>query len=313
MGGFSGWQMGKAVGATGWKMAGFIFGGAGIGAATAGLGTYLSTTIAASTSFGAIGSGAAAAAISGAAAGAASGLGFGILNASMTGQWNAGAIFKGMGIGALTGFVGGGLSAYIGGTAGALVGGGISSSLGTALNGGKWNDILLSGLTGAAVSGVGFEMQMLQSYAKYNNSGRAQGYLTYKGFRSLSIGVQRSFAWNREMATYIMNDGNVSKIQYLGKDGGTVQRPVSNDIRMLIHTHQDPTADIQYHSPQDMYNARQRSDVISTLKTYSYNPANDTYISHNPFGEGFQHILIRSGIFSSPNFFRPAIYSIYGY
>ena len=289
-------------------------GGAGIGAATAGIGTAVSTAISTSaTTFGAIGTGVAATAISGTVAGAASGLGFGLLNASMTGQWNAGAIFKGMGIGALTGFVGGTLSSYIGGSAGALVGGAASSSLGTALNGGKWQDILLSGLTGAATSAVGFEMQMLQSYAKYNNGVRAQGYLTYKGFRALSIGVQRSFAWNREMATYIMNDGNVSGIQYLGKDGGTVNRPASNDIRMLIHTHQDPYAEIQYHSPTDIDNARQRSDVISALKTYSYNPANDTHFSYNPFGEGLHHILIRSGISSSPSFFRPAIYSIYGY
>lgn len=41
VGGFSGYQIGKAHGATGWKMAGYIFAGAGIGAATAGLGTSL--------------------------------------------------------------------------------------------------------------------------------------------------------------------------------------------------------------------------------------------------------------------------------
>ncbi len=39
MGGFSGYQIGKAQGAKGWKMAGYIFAGAGIGVATAGIGS----------------------------------------------------------------------------------------------------------------------------------------------------------------------------------------------------------------------------------------------------------------------------------
>ncbi len=39
MGGFSGYQIGKAQGAKGWKMAGYIFAGAGIGVATAGVGS----------------------------------------------------------------------------------------------------------------------------------------------------------------------------------------------------------------------------------------------------------------------------------
>jgi len=198
-----------------------------------------------------------------------------------------------------------------------LVGGAASSALGTALRGGKWNDVLLSGLTGAAVSAVGFELQMLQSYAKYNNSAKAQGYLTYKGFRSLSIGVQRSFAWDVEMGTHILKNGNITEIQYLGKHGGTVEIPNgirASDIRMTIHTHQDPYERIQYHSQTDIDKARWRSDVISALKTYSYDPKNDAYFSYYESSSYMlRNIIIRSGITSAPNFFRPAIYSIYGY
>jgi len=314
VGALSGYQMGKAAGAKGWAMAGFILGGAGIGAGTAGLGSYLTTAISTTTSFGSVGAGLAASAISGMVAGAASGLGFGILNASLTGQWSAGAIFKGMGVGALSGFVGGGLGSYVGDTGGAMLGGAVSATIGAALNGAKGLDILYAALIGGVVSGAAYEASMAADYAKYNNGAREQGYLTYKGFRSLSVGMQRSFARNQEMATWIMNDGSVSKIQYLGRDGGTVAFPASNDIRMLIHTHQDPSASTQYHSPTDIDKARWRSDVISARNTYSFNPKNDTYFSYNPFGEGLQHILIRSPIISSPNlYFRPAIYSIYKY
>ena len=94
--------MGKAVGAKGWAMAGYIFGGAAIGAGTAGLGSFLSGAIATTTSFGtAIGSGLGASAISSAVSGAVSNLGFGVLHASISGQWNANEIFKSAGIGAL--------------------------------------------------------------------------------------------------------------------------------------------------------------------------------------------------------------------
>jgi len=54
MGGVSGWQIGKAQGAKGWGMFGYILGGATIGVATAGIGQGIAT---ATSSWGAIGSG----------------------------------------------------------------------------------------------------------------------------------------------------------------------------------------------------------------------------------------------------------------
>jgi len=45
MGGISGWQIGKAQGAKGWEMAGYILGGAIIGTATAGIGTAVSSAV----------------------------------------------------------------------------------------------------------------------------------------------------------------------------------------------------------------------------------------------------------------------------
>jgi len=251
------------------------------------LGSYVSTTIAATTSFGVIGSGLAGAAIGGAVAGAANGLGFGILNASMTGQWNAGAIFKGAGIGAFTGFVGGGLGSYVGGTGGALLGGAASGALGSALNGGNWKDVLLSAAIGAGTSAAAYEISMGIEYAKYNKSSRAFGDLKYGGFRKMSVAVQRSFARNREAVGWILNDGTVGDIVFGTKDRAPVPNRPDN-ARSLFHTHTLVTAGIEWHSPADM--AKKREHVIGWSNIYSYDavanpyhpiPYNENYIIYN--------------------------------
>lgn len=74
LGGFSGWQIGKANGAKGWDMAGSIIIGAGFGVITAGIGTAVSGATAA---WGSVGSGI--------ATGVASGFTGGSLNAAMSG------------------------------------------------------------------------------------------------------------------------------------------------------------------------------------------------------------------------------------
>ena len=90
IGGYSGYKIGKANGATGWNMLGYIAGGAAIGGLAGGAAVGVS----------AIGG---AAWWAGAAAGAISGAGF---NGLAT-NWNGMAMLKGAGIGALSGFVGG--------------------------------------------------------------------------------------------------------------------------------------------------------------------------------------------------------------
>ena len=109
MGGISGWQIGKAQGAKGWEMAGYIFGGAIIGTATAGIGTAVSSAV--STSLTTVGIGGfAGGVISGSAGGLAAGTigGFqmGVLagnagNDLWKSTWQGGLI--GMGTGGLIG------------------------------------------------------------------------------------------------------------------------------------------------------------------------------------------------------------------
>ncbi len=50
LGGISGWQIGKAQGAKGWEMAGYIFAGAGIGIVTSGLAETVATSMLAASS-----------------------------------------------------------------------------------------------------------------------------------------------------------------------------------------------------------------------------------------------------------------------
>ena len=275
IGGFSGWQMGKAAGATGWKMFGYIMGGAGIGAATAGIGTAVTGAIGATASF--AGAGVVAAATGGAVAGAASGLGFGVLNASMTGQWDAGAIFKGMGVGALTGLVQGGLSSYIGGTAGALVGGAASGAVGSALNGGKWSDVLISAAIGAGVSAGAYEISMGVGYARYKNSG---GDWTYNQYRNVSVASQRSFARGQERGGWILDNGKV-QMWPTGTSESINPTGMPPNAKASFHTHPNWGGNyIEMHGPGDIYNNnnffRIDSYVIGRqnvyLQQYLHNP-----------------------------------------
>jgi RHS repeat-associated protein len=95
MGGISGWQMGKAQGAKGWGMVGYIAGGAGIGLVTAGVGSYVQGAFKVSTWGGHI--------AAYGASGAASGFVGGGLNSTLSG----GNFWQGAGRGALYGGVGG--------------------------------------------------------------------------------------------------------------------------------------------------------------------------------------------------------------
>lgn len=110
LGGFSGWRIGKAQGATGWGMAAYIFGGAAIGTLTAGLGSSIVSSFGWAAQSGAsLGGAIAAYGTAGAVSGAVSGAGFAVLA--------GGNVWEGMGKGALFGGIAGaagGFSQHLG-------------------------------------------------------------------------------------------------------------------------------------------------------------------------------------------------------
>ncbi len=103
LGAYSGYKVGKAQGAKGWGMAGYILAGAGIGALTAGVGDGVLGSFSQFATSGAGSFGATVGAY--AAAGAASGFVAGGMNAALSG----GNIFEGAGQGALFGGIFGGI------------------------------------------------------------------------------------------------------------------------------------------------------------------------------------------------------------
>jgi len=269
MGGISGWQIGDAIGASGWKMAGCIFFGAAIGAATAGVGTYVSTAVAQSTSFGTIGSGLIGATVGGAASGAVSGLGNGLLISGMTNNWNLNTIWKSTWTSSLSGLVGGGIGSYIGGTLGAISGGAIAGGLHSGLNEGEIDDIILAAVVGGAISGAAYELQMLYGYTQYNNGEKPLGKLTYGGFRKISVATQRAFARNQEASGVIDNDGNVGKIKYGTKTSTELPLNLQANERAGFHTHQWTNYVQEYHSYPEDY-LRYTNYVIGWKNIYTY-------------------------------------------
>lgn len=110
LGGISGWQIGKAQGAKGWGMFGYILGGAAVGVATAGIGQAVLNSFTPAVLSGASGANMAigAYAASGIASGAFSGAGFAALGGSNINGILKGAFIGGT-IGGITGVIGGGI------------------------------------------------------------------------------------------------------------------------------------------------------------------------------------------------------------
>ncbi len=102
LGGISGWQIGKAQGAKGWGMFGYIAGGAAIGVVTAGLAEGVAGAFVSSNT---VGASMGAYATAGAVAGSFSGAGFAALSGNTIG--------KGALIGGLIGGLGGAVSGYL--------------------------------------------------------------------------------------------------------------------------------------------------------------------------------------------------------
>jgi RHS repeat-associated protein len=262
MGGFSGWQIGKAAGAKGWAMFGYIIGGAGIGAATAGIGTAITSSISAA---GFAGSAIVGSAVGGAVSGAVSG-------AAFTGL-AGGNPLDGMWKGALSGLAGGLTSSVIGGGAGAFAGGFTSSATGAILNGAKGGDILKSALIGGALSWGSYEIQMGLSYRQYNRSDKPFGNLKYSGFHKISVASQRSFAWGVESAGWITNDGTVGKIAYGGKDWVKMpDKPYNGIANFHTHPNSSPLY-LQSHNPQDVRGETNVNYVIAQNNICKHDPA----------------------------------------
>ncbi len=188
IGGYSGYKIGKAVGATGWNMFGYIAGGALIGGLSGGAAVGVS----------ALGG---AAWMTGAAAGTIGGAGF----SGLATGWNGEAMLKGAGIGALSGFLGGGIGSAIGGGIGAFAGGITSDVASQFLGTGEVNlgKALLSGV-------ISFGMYHGMQYMQYRAMGGKLGQLdvTYRQFSKINTAYQRSRFWKEEYGVILNKDGS---------------------------------------------------------------------------------------------------------
>ncbi len=192
LGGYSGYKIGEANGASGWDMFGYVFGGAVIGGAAGGAGLGV----------GALGG---SSMLAGATAGALAGAGF---NGLATG-WDVAQMAKGAGIGFISGLVGGGFASAIGGGLGAFAGGAAGSGLSTALYGGSGSDIFKSALLGGTLAYGTYEFTSYINwkYGGGNKFGNVD--LTYKAFKTIQADFQRSRFYRKEYGGVIANDGTV--------------------------------------------------------------------------------------------------------
>jgi len=259
LGGFSGHSIGKANGATGWGMVGYIAGGAAIGglsgAAGAGVTSSLGTSL--STQYG----GLIATAAGGATGGAIAGGGF----AGLAGQ----NVLDGTWKGALSGFVGAGLGGYISGGAGAFVGGAASGGINAGLNG---ENVGLSALAGGALSFGSYQLTSAINYKKFSKAG---GTLSRKQFNAFSRASQKSFTRGREFGGWLTTDGDV---QWWNKGAGASVSPTPKPSNAFgeFHTHPNQGGGwIEWHSPGDIRGSNADgtfSYVIGRRNYYTYRP-----------------------------------------
>lgn len=240
VGGFSGYRIGKAKGASGWSLFFYALGGAVVGTASAGIGSSVAATVGSSmtVSYG----GLAGAAIGGAAAGATSGVGFAAIS--------GGNIGKAAWTGALSGLAGGGIGAYIGGAAGAFAGGATGSATGAALNGEDIQSIGISALVGGGVALGAYQLQSGINYRAYANSG---GTMSRKQFNAVSVAAQRSFARGQEFGGWLLDDGSVEMFPTGSKDKIYPQAK-PNNATSSFHTHPNLGATwYETHSSTDIH------------------------------------------------------------
>ncbi len=202
-GAFSGWQIGKMKGATGWDMAGYILGGAAIGAASAGVGSIVSTAMGATTTL--YGS-QLAVAVGGMSASAISSAGFTALAGG-----NGSQIFNAAWKGAVSG-IAGSLAAGLGtyyldkplmyGT-GAAIGGAVSSGVNAGLNGGNASDVLKAGLFGGVSAMASYQASTFAANKIFAPE------LSFHQFKAMNWAAQCSFWDKHEYAGWLMKGGRV--------------------------------------------------------------------------------------------------------
>jgi len=276
IGGWTGHKIGEANGATGWKMAGYIFGGALIGGASGGAALGVS----------AAGGGAM---LAGAAAGAVGGGGFSGLagNNVLTGAVN----------GALAGLVGGGVGSAIGGGLGALAGGSASNLTSQLLyNDGDFSEVNWTsvGISGAASFGLYHGMQYMQYKAMDGKLGQLN--VTYRQFSKINAAYQRSSFWHKEYGVILSRDGSARFVPGADrhKYDVTLRLNPRNGDFATAHTHWTRDGvDLGggvftvggYHSPHDLVSIPGYSLVVGrTSSTYSIGGTGAfNYINPDPF------------------------------
>jgi RHS repeat-associated protein len=267
LGGYQGYMIGQANGATGWSLFAYTMAEAGIGAGSALLGGAVAIGIGKTLPIayaGLIGSG-----IGGAIGGSFSGASF----ATMSGKDAGEAAWKG----AISGAAGGLFGAYIGGGGGSLMGGAVSGGISSALNNGGPEDIATSALISGAISFGSYNIQQAVAYGEYNNGSKPLGNLSKSGFRKISVATQRSFARGREVGGWILNNGDVGKLVYGGRAGISQMPNRPQNAVANFHTHPNDPYTVQYHSSTDLIGEKDVNYVIGWSKIYKNDP------STNPF------------------------------
>jgi len=229
-GGFSGWMIGDAAGATGWDMAGYIAGGALIGGLSGGAASGIS----------AAGGGAM---LAGAGAGAVGGAGFSGLSTGWDGQ----AMIEGAAYGALSGFVGGGVGAAIGGGGGAFAGGAVGSGLNAKLHGASWEQAGIAALGGGTMAFGAYHASSYLSW-KFGGGNNLGGHdISYRQYTAMQADFQRSRFMNREYGGYLLEGGGVHRSgpgTSSQVDLGTV--PAGEVAFAEYHTHWDKPGITRY-------------------------------------------------------------------
>ncbi|MDL2262234.1 FG-GAP-like repeat-containing protein [Bacteroidales bacterium OttesenSCG-928-I21] len=235
VGGVNGYMMADATGHKGWNKFWYTLGGAAIGAATAGIGTAISSSV----------SGAGGVILAGTAAGAVNAGGFNTLSNAANGNNLASGLGRSMIFGGVSGAAGSGISGAIGGGWGAFAGGTVSNLTNQGLNfmaykNGyidnfkfSWVSPLLSGGLSAGIYHIN-----LSYHYKSGDIKAATGW-SYKQFAKNMTYTQRSMFWNTEAKTITNNRGNFN-VAKLGSENSVSARGVDFiGATSSYHTHQD--------------------------------------------------------------------------
>ena len=258
IGGFSGWQIGEAVGATGWEMVGYIAGGAAIGGLSGGAAAGVS----------AVGGGAM---LAGASAGAVGGAGFSGLSTGWDGQ----AMLKGAAFGAISGFVGGGVGASIGGSWGAMAGGTASNLMGQLLyNGGDFSNINWTSVIVTGAVSWGIYQGMSFANWKWRGGNRiGDRKISYRQFSARNRDFQRSRFWKKEYGGWDMKDGSVRRFDEF-HDLGT-SSSIPKDAVGAYHAHW-AKENITYFVDQNMDIVSENSPFrVGSVRTTRYHGYGD--------------------------------------